>query len=197
MEFDMKRLQQWMIEQTYYDFENLIYDVCHKFQRRYGGNFDDLHSECNDLFLSILKSFDPHKAKLSTWLRKKLWFGLLDLHKKGKRRKNYQPDISLNSISEDSETDLRDSPIKNISYEDNFNLFWVELLDVVDEDAKAILDCITSPDANMMALFQKVTGARSEKRAIKKYFVEHHSWSEEKVYGAFNSIFNGLNILRG
>lgn len=61
-----------LYEQVY----KLLMSITHKFQRRYGGNFDDLVSEANYQFVISHKTYDG-RAKFTTWLYHKVWYGLL------------------------------------------------------------------------------------------------------------------------
>lgn len=55
------------IERAYSDLKNLIYKLTHNFQRRYGGDFDELLSEAHMHFLRACDNYDPERgAKLIT-----------------------------------------------------------------------------------------------------------------------------------
>ena len=61
---------------TYLDVKNLIYDTCHKFKRRYGGNIEELIDCANYFFVLAYHSHDAAKSSFTTYLRFKIWHGL-------------------------------------------------------------------------------------------------------------------------
>lgn len=76
-------------DETYEDVAPMLRTIAARFQQRFGGNYDDYHSELLEIFADLYLSdeFDPSLAKWSSWLYSKAWFKLIDKHKVGWRRK--------------------------------------------------------------------------------------------------------------
>ena len=64
------------IAETWKDTQNLVYRVVLKFQRRFGGDVDELVGEAKIHFMVAYKTFDPNRAKLSTHLWHNIYNGL-------------------------------------------------------------------------------------------------------------------------
>ena len=64
--------------ETYFDVQNLIFDTVWKFQKQYGGDFEEMVAESNLIYMKCFLSHSPNKAQFSTWLRFRLWKGLID-----------------------------------------------------------------------------------------------------------------------
>lgn len=83
------------------DVELLIYDTVHKIRRRHGGDFDDLVGEANLIFsrLCVPGDFDPNRgAKFSTWLRTKVFWGLLSYRRRQIRLSEREQAVDLDEV---------------------------------------------------------------------------------------------------
>jgi len=65
--------------ELYEDVKRLIWDTCHKFVSRYGGDLDECFADASLLYMRALRAYDPNKGgSFSTILRWHVWGGLLD-----------------------------------------------------------------------------------------------------------------------
>lgn len=64
-------------EQDYRGVEKLIRKLVHDFHYRHGGDLLELESTANLAFWQAYLSYDPSKAKLTTWCQWKVWKALL------------------------------------------------------------------------------------------------------------------------
>jgi DNA-directed RNA polymerase specialized sigma24 family protein len=60
---------------TYAEIEKLLQKICWAFQRRYGGEFDDLMSTANMTWLTA-PAHDPERAAYSTYIYQRVWNAL-------------------------------------------------------------------------------------------------------------------------
>lgn len=66
------------IELSYENMEKLIQRICHDFWRCYKGSPDEILSEACEHFMRAYYSHDPELSQFSTWMRKVVWYGLLE-----------------------------------------------------------------------------------------------------------------------
>lgn len=62
--------------------ERLVYDVCHGFRRHFNLDFDDLLDEALVIYTKAYKTFNPEKAKFTTYVRFCVWNGLMTYTRK-------------------------------------------------------------------------------------------------------------------
>lgn len=70
-------VHQIAANETYRDVDKLIYRIIHNFIKRYGGEFDDLLSMCNEAFVEAYITHNHTLASFTTWLVPKLWHKML------------------------------------------------------------------------------------------------------------------------
>jgi len=80
------------LETIYEQQKKLITKTVFQFRQKYGGDFHDLLSEAHEFFILACRDHKPEKSKLSTWVRNRIWWGLLSnktyIVRKFKNRKN-------------------------------------------------------------------------------------------------------------
>src|SRR3990167_6357578 len=103
----------------YQKMERLIYLLIHRFQLRYGGDWNELVSEANEHYTRALTTYDPTRAKLTTHIGYRIWKGLLETARTKGRRANilkqvdsdldghcsrcpFDPTLFLSELSEDA-----------------------------------------------------------------------------------------------
>lgn len=57
---------------------NLIRSLCHAHRRKYGGDYEELEAEANLHLIQAVRSHDPARGKLTTWVHWQVKHGLLD-----------------------------------------------------------------------------------------------------------------------
>lgn len=87
---------------SYSQLQRLIYDLTHQFQRRYGGDWDELVSEAHEHYSRALTTYDSTRAKITTHIGYRIWKGLLETARtKGRRgRLLQQIDMDLGTWRE-------------------------------------------------------------------------------------------------
>jgi len=56
------------MQETYEDIERMIFMMAWKAVEKFGGDWDEYYSLANEAFIDAYNSFNPEKAKFTTWL---------------------------------------------------------------------------------------------------------------------------------
>lgn len=74
------------ISETYVDVERYLWDLSHQFKRQYGGDLEEIIGEARLHYVRAFRTHEQSKGGLFTsWLRSKVWWGLLDRKRKEAR----------------------------------------------------------------------------------------------------------------
>ena len=178
-------------EQTYLDVEKLIKHIVWKFQRKYGGDFEELLGEANLLFILAYNDYDKEKAKFSTWLTFYITTRLQN--KLLKETKHPMSQNRLWVLSADKWTkDTRTCPPPE-DIVDLMDLFW--------GDTRYIVDLVSSPE-KISSLWNTYCSKPRRGRGFSTFsFLKWHlkqdlNWPAKRITGAFNLIKNiiGANM---
>jgi len=157
------------LDRIYETRELWIRKTVSAFQRRYGGDWDELFAESNWWFVQACRSWTPVKGTLDKHISFRIWTGMLDL----RRRKARQLCPSLDDVPKD---------LLARSYSHLFNL-----IDELSHDAKTIVYHILKPDLDLELLIADREGMRIVHRALREYLSD---WHPERVSEAFFEIEN-------
>ncbi len=92
----MTQTRKDAITTTYEDVERLLCFLCWKFQKQYGGDFEDWKEIASEAFLDAYLSYDPAKAKFTTHIYTKVQWRLRNhIDKELNRRKTLVFDSAL------------------------------------------------------------------------------------------------------
>ncbi len=81
-------LMQDTANESYLDVERLVNGCVWRFIKKYGGEFEEVKASADLLFAVAFRTFDPAKARLTTWVQYRIERGLGDLlHKKMEKDK--------------------------------------------------------------------------------------------------------------
>ncbi len=163
--------------ETYQDIQNLIYDVVWKFKRAYGGDFDEMISKANMIFMEAFFSHQQKKASFSTWLHDRLWWGLMDHYRKTRLEKDRV----------ETRESLEDIPAPIF-------MPFCELISELSQDAQTIVELILDmPQSVEQAALAKGTHPRNIRAALRSYLRVFLGWSEEHVVQTFQEIAEVIN----
>jgi len=79
-------LRQDAVNETYADFELLVFKTVHEFVAETGGRFEDWMEHAGPLFMIAYDGWDPRRSKFSTYLRWVLWRGLQEVQRRLAKR---------------------------------------------------------------------------------------------------------------
>lgn len=71
-------LERYAVETTYTSTARFVTNRVVKFHSQHGGDFSELLSRAGVHFMRAYQSYDPAKGAFTTWLGRKIWYGLLD-----------------------------------------------------------------------------------------------------------------------
>jgi len=164
------------LTETYQDIQNLIYDTVWKFKRANGGDFDDMISTANVIYMEAFFSYDASRASFSTWLHTKVWKGLLEYQRQTLMRSWQQTGI-----------DLKDMPTPSV-------IPFCELLSELSRDARTIVELILElPDNVEQEALSKGTHPCHIRAALRLYLQTFLGWSEAHVVQTFQEIAEVIN----
>jgi len=179
MSFMTMTVREYGISESYYDVRDLIYSVCHKFRRQYGGDFEELFAQALVLFVD--KAYDGYDDDSSTKFSAYVWFtihrGLMDEYRRNIRRKNSLP-----------QEPLLDMPVHNERFD--FDDFFYE----ASEDCKLVASLVLMPPDELETEFVfdwdwTVTGC---KQAIRDYLMNFFEWTPRRISRAFRELTEEL-----
>lgn len=184
---------QLAVTETYEDVRLLIFDTVHKFHRSYGGDFEELVGDAHLIFMEVYNNFDPGRGtKFSTWLRLKIWYGLLEKARaQAKRRKGLhdravdQTDKRMSSINL---TDISCIDLTNIPA---VNQPTFSLLDFISEreiskDAVIVVNLVLNPPPGLGKIFEK-SGWKRVRGCLREY-LRGLGWTVARISESFSEI---------
>lgn len=186
MEHQVDLLRQDCLTEAYYDVQNLIYDICHRFQRKYHRYtkraaiqfesydkelFEELVAEANLQFIKAFDKYDGTSSKLSSWVRHRVPLCLLE----GLRRH-----LHRNDLCPKVETDLT-----ILANQSRFDLGRIAF--ELSEDAGVIIKLLTEDNPEFTRRLGQRTTRKRYRKEIKKYLRES-GWSLERVKKSFKEL---------
>lgn len=141
--------------------ESAVYTKCQKiirhtaaqFSRTFGYNLEDILSLCDELFVTAIRKYNPDKGtKVETWVRTRLWFGMLDKLRGDTRKRKHltQQDIEPDEIAE---------------IPSDFNVKI--LLSDISEKAKKMISEVINPSSGMRSRLE----AQGMKKSLKSQYL--------------------------
>src|SRR4051812_20500901 len=94
----MARLWNNPKELSFKAVEKLVYHTVHAFQRKHGGNFDDLLSTAQELYLKAYRTYSYDKGEFSQRVRFVIWYGLLDEFRKGTEERTARKELDWKTV---------------------------------------------------------------------------------------------------
>ena len=155
-------------DHVYHLMKKLIYKTVHLFQRKHGGDFEELLSEAHYHYSRAINNYDPNGSyKLSSHIYLYVWNGLLDTWRTQANRQRSLPrsyDYDLESFVECERFDM--------------DKFCIDL----------------SPDAEIMVRqIPLIDGSpRNKAWAVAEYFLDM-GWSATRIAESFQEILEALS----
>ncbi len=173
-------LQKDIYTEAYKDVEDLIRKICWNFKKVYGGNFDDLFSEANIIFIKAFDSYNDNKGKFSTWINTKVVYGLTEtIRQKNKEDELLEQYLINNQIKTES----------LFKYD-----FFFEIVEAIQIDAKEILDIILDPPKELQKqIDQRKNYKYPTINMLKKYAIHKLGWTARRVEESFQEIRSIIN----
>jgi len=184
--------------ETYEEVEMLVYSIVHKFKKKYGGDFEELLSEANYLFLLVYDSYCESIGEFTTWLHFRIWKGLLDhLGKDIKLRKNiiYGDLDSTGDYGKDSQdinNDFNQIPQNKIQETCQQNHFMLNLKSYLSMESKDVIRLVLDmPNDLLIMSMKKGNSPRNVKSSLRQYLKER-GWKKTEINDCFSEIKEAL-----
>ena len=170
-------LKKEALTQTYFDVENLIYNIVWKFKNCYGGDFEELVAEANLLYIYAYNSHNKKTSKFSTWVYFCIWKGLIDFINFLKEKNKYGRVFLLEELE---------------CFQENFissSETFVELIDEVGEDSKTIINLIMNlPKDLQNNILQRGGHPHNVRIPIRNYLSSKLGWTGKRIKESFDEI---------
>lgn len=174
--------------ETYQDVQRLIWKTVYEFQRRYGGEFDELMSTANLAFAISYNKHDPAKSSFVTWVRNYVWYTLMN---------DRRPDIIHPvALLGENDVDVKQTPVEidpfEISLIDPSEAAISDLFDMVGEDAAEVLGLVlNTPDDLHFRIMQKGGTPGNWRSTVREHLLKL-GWGAERVRESFREIQEAL-----
>jgi hypothetical protein len=175
--------------EAYQQYQKVVYSICWKFYKKYGGNLSEIFAEANKLFLVAFNSFDPSKSKLSTWLHTKIYGGLICYRNQTEcisKQRHITKIITVEDLT---------------LYEKPYDQFILdELYDELLGDSLLVAKLFFNPPSDFInfsyELSVKLNYTKTRtKKVISLYLSEKKRWNQNRITNAFNQLKEKLESL--
>lgn len=179
-------LRRDSLTETHKDVEKLIRQICYKFYKTHGGDFEEWIAEANLIFIETYDSYNNKRAEFSTWLSLHVWRRLL-AHKK---RMHKQCPPTFTNIGKDLGT------IKFIVDTSTLTKPFfssTELLDGLREDTKTLINIIWQPPPAITKAKMKPGPNPCHIKIVLKNHLRKLGWSWRRIKESFKEIEDVIN----
>jgi RNA polymerase sigma factor (sigma-70 family) len=160
---------------NYEDYKRLIFKLAHTYSSLTGIEFDELVSAGNEKFVTCQKTYDPKKAKFSTYLTWELRGLFREMQRKQKR-------LQMNTVHD---LELTNSPMQEEL------VFFVDILKGLSSDAKEVVKIVFDTPTDLIEMLPKKQPRGISKHQIQKH-LRHRGWSFSRIWKSFGEITESL-----
>ena len=171
-------------EKLFYEVENLLKYLSHRFIKRFGGDFDEVLSEANLGFVQAFQTFNPDKgAKFSTWVHLKVWRKLQEIYRSQKRLQNLE-------FTTNTEELWQGANLKRLDTQ-NWRICWdkiperIKPLDL-SEDANTIIRLVLQSPKEFFG------SGKKPKKLLRRTLTTKFGWSPARIFQSFLEIQNAI-----
>lgn len=180
------------ITDTYKDVEYLIHHMCHLFQEKHGGDFDDLLDVANQVFMDAYKGFKEGAAPFTSYLSTCIYRRLLDEKRKSMRIKTIS--ISNSGRKNDYEEERGDIQIEDKSSPKSSTLN--DILDGLSEDAKVIVGLVLETPPEIAKIIEGKGGHPKNIRSTIRQHLTEMNWTYTRIAESFQEITQVIQCRR-
>jgi len=170
-------------DETYGDIEKMIYNICWKMQRKFGGDVEEYVSVANEAFAEKQDRYDPSRGAFTTFI----WVVVRNAIRTwlGKERKSRM--FFVEELDVDSSTEGHGVPFP---FRSRFDI--EDFYRTASEDAVEVVKMIMqSPIEIMDAITVTERGRTSVRQSIRQYY-RNLGWGVMRIAEAFNEIKESL-----
>ena len=162
------------IDETYEDVKRLISKVCNDFLRRNGGDFEELVSTANEVYMDAHRTWVPGSAPFTHYLCICIYRRLLGDRKKARRL----PVVSL--------TEPEGGQVQVEDHHKEFKL--AAFVEELSDEAKQIVLLVFSPPAELDAMIDRKGGKALHYSSTIKEYLRGSGWSREAIRDAWKEV---------
>lgn len=172
-------LERDVLEETYLDLQRMVIKIVSKAHKRYGGDWDELMSEANRLFVLACKRHDPKRGSITTCVYIAVMRGLNDRYRRECKRLKGCHEISLDSIQM-GEEDERHIEIFIKELQDTASDIKHLLMEISD-DAKCVVDLVLFPPRDLQEEIKACKNSTIKRRCIEEYLRFTLKWTRFRI----------------
>lgn len=169
------------LEDGFNKVRDLIFYQVHKFIRSYGGDFDDLFGDAQELFVighnqylsGATATGMPLKFDYATTIRFEVWYGLFDKMRVNLTHKRIVPCVPLEDY---------DIPVSQCEFDTE------EFIDGLSKDARTVADLVLNPPEDIFDVILEKGGTPRNYRSTIRAHLKANGWSSARVDAAFDEI---------
>lgn len=162
------------IDETYDEVKRLIYKVCNDFLRRNGGDFEELVSTANEVFLDAHQTWKPDSAPFTHYLCICIYRRLIGDWKKARRL----PAASL-TAAEGGQTPVVDK---------HKEFCRSEFIEGLSDEAKYIVQLVFSPPEDLDGMIDRKGGKALHYSSTIKEYLRGIGWSRASIRDAWMEV---------
>lgn len=155
----------------YADYEKMIYNLAHRFNRTTGIELDELIALGNMKFVDCQKNYDPMLAAYSTYLTIQIKGMFLEMSRKRNNYPIHIPDV-----------EIANKPIAEEM------LFFKEILRELSDDAKVVIDIVFNTPRELVAMVLDLDQPRGLNKSQISKFLRKQGWPFCKIDETFKEI---------
>lgn len=164
------------IAETFEDVDLLIWDVCHQFVKRYGGDLQEARSSANESFLIAYKDWDPTSTmQFSTYVRKVVWDRFRD------EARRYAVKYGREPVMDTTEMD----PTQPATSND-----WRSRC--VSTDAEEVVDLLVEPEFKDFRTKLKRQKKKTKLQYLIDFLRDDRGWDDDRIDNACDEIYQVL-----
>ena len=173
----MTEILQAAKTETYNDIYLLLCNIVHKFRKKYGGDFYELQSEADYLFLVAYDSYENDKSAFSSWIYLKVWNGLIDFMRTT-HRKNSRMLYLDNLELLDHQKHIQASAVH----------FLFHLKEDLSMESQDIISILLDMPVELFELVNKTKQSPTNIRVCLKKHLKNSGWTLKQISECFSEI---------
>ena len=182
-------------EQNHADVEQLIYSTIHAFKKRTASSeqFDELLSVAGLAYAKAARSYSRAGGRsFASWIRLKVWHGLMDKHRKDMRRAGIVRIIPFSVIENERKQDNQ----KAVEFEDEIVQQDSDTFnpDSLTPDAAQVVKLVLNPppDVSVDAVLQDENERPGSLRSAVIQYLQDIGWSFGRILESLREIGDAL-----
>lgn len=160
---------------NYEDYKRLIFKLAGTYSQITGIEFEELVSAGNEKFVTCQKTYDPSRAKFSTYLT----WELRGLFREMQRKQNRYVASNVTDL------ELSNSPIQEEL------VFFIDILKKLSSDAKEVVKIVFDTPMDLIEMLPKKQPRGMNRHQIQKH-LRRKGWSFSRIWKSFEEITKNL-----